>query len=88
VLLDLHPEATLPLTVYELRAPKAGCPPLSDLHLEPTEDGRGIRLRIRIPNGQPAAAYAGVIVDEGGTVRGTLTVRLGRHAPDAPNAEN
>lgn len=78
VMLDLHPHASaVPLTVYELHAPKRDHPPLTDLDLGPARDGHGVRLRLHVPHGQPAGVYAGVVVDETGTVRGTLTVRLG-----------
>lgn len=83
VALDLHPHARGPLLVYELHAPQRSSPPLADVHLDDVESGRPATLRLRVPPGQPAGQYAGVVVDGAGNVRGTLAVRLGEPSRDS-----
>jgi len=84
VTLDLQPRARdWPLTVYALRAPDPTCPPLTDVALEPAKDGRGVRIRLRVPPGQPAGQYSAVVVDSKGMPCGTLAVRVGDAAREA-----
>jgi hypothetical protein len=75
VVLDLRPEAAgAALIVHDLRAAAADVPRLTDVVLEP---GDPPRLRLRVPDDQPAAVYHGVVIDErGNRAVGTVTVQV------------
>jgi len=69
------------LSVPPLRALNNGKPELHDIRLE-TENDRYV-LRIRIPDGQPAGLYSGVIVEaRTGEPCGTLAIQVGRSASE------
>jgi hypothetical protein len=77
VSLDLRPGATgATLVVHALRAVEPGKPPLADVAVVPP-DGGPPRIRVRVPSGQPAGAYHGLVLDAA-TNRplGALTVRV------------
>ena len=79
VILDLHPQSEkLPLGTHGLSAVDPKKPPLTDIAFEPGFDHGAIRLRVRVPDGQPPDTYTGVIVDKRtNQPRGTLSVRVG-----------
>lgn len=79
VTLDLRPTAgTGPLIVHALRDAEVEKPPLRDVAVEPATGDGPSRVRVRVPAGQPAGTYHGLIVDEA-TNRpvGSVSVRLG-----------
>jgi hypothetical protein len=60
-----------------LHAVDSSKPALSDISLAPDEVPDRIKLRLRIPESQPAGTYSGVIVNrESGEARGTLSIRI------------
>ena len=60
-----------------LNAVDSSKPALSDISLVPDEVPGRIKLRLRIPESQPAGTYSGVIVNrESGEARGTLSIRI------------
>jgi hypothetical protein len=74
VSLDLRPQAANGrVTVQSLRAVDGDKPRLSDVAVEDSEGA--MTLRIRVPEGQPAGIYTGLIVDEA-TSRPVGTVNL------------
>ncbi len=75
VSLDLRPEAAgVPLVVHDLRAAAPDLPRLTGVVLEP---GDPPRLRLRVPDDQPAGVYHGVVVDERTSrALGTVSVRV------------
>lgn len=78
VTLDLHPHLEkYSLATYDLRAVDPEKPPLTDITFESSPDPGPVRLRIRVPDGQPPDIYTGVIVDKTTNLpRGTLSVRI------------
>jgi hypothetical protein len=79
VSLDLRSANGETLTVPPLRAADDGKPPLTDIGFH-TREGRPV-LRIKIPNGQPADTYSGVVVDAGThQPKGTLCVSVREEA--------
>lgn len=76
--LELKPGAAgRPLAVPGLHALEADKPPLTAVTFEPAGSEGGACLRIRVPDGQAAGRYAGVVVDQqSGEPVGTLSVRL------------
>jgi hypothetical protein len=78
VTLDLRPDATgLRLIVHALRAVDPERPRLSDVGIRPGADGQPATLWIRVPPGQPAGVYSGLIVDEqSNRPVGTLSLRI------------
>jgi hypothetical protein len=77
--LDLRSANGATLTVPPLRAADDGKPPLTDIAFHAGE-GRSV-LRIRIPKGQPADTYSGVVVDAGThQPKGTLCVSVREEA--------
>jgi hypothetical protein len=65
------------LVALELNAVDSRKPALKDISFVPDNVRGGARLRIRIPETQPAGTYSGVIVNrESGETRGTLSIRL------------
>ena len=82
VTLELNEPVSATLTVPALRALDPDTPPLRDVRFE-AGPGRPA-LRIRVPRGQPAGVYSGVIVD-GATnqPRGTLCIRLNAEEEEA-----
>ncbi len=79
VTLDLRPAAGAGrLIVHALRDAEVEKPPLRDVAVEPATNGGPSRVRVRVPPGQPAGTYHGLIVDEA-TNRpvGSVSVRLG-----------
>jgi hypothetical protein len=75
VSLDLRSADGAALTVPPLRAADDGKPPLTDIGFHARE-GRSV-LRIKIPKGQPADTYSGVVVDAGThQPKGTLCVSV------------
>jgi hypothetical protein len=82
VSLDLRSATGALLTVPALRAVDDTKPPLTEIGFHGRE-GRSV-LRIRIPKGQPADTYSGVIVDAGThQPKGTLCVSVWEEAPSA-----
>src|SRR5207244_12403041 len=75
VALDLRPEAAgATLVVHALRDATGTLPRLSGVVLE---TGERPRLRLSVPDDQPAGAYHGVVVDpRSGVAVGTVTVRI------------
>jgi hypothetical protein len=68
--------ATAALTTHGLHAPPAlGAPAITDVTLAIDDAGR-VAVRIAVPDTQPAGAYVGAIVDERGSIAGTLSVRV------------
>jgi hypothetical protein len=64
------------LTTHGLHAPPAlGAPPLTEVALAVDSDGR-LRVRVEVPDTQPAGAYVGAVVTSSGDAIGTLAVRL------------
>jgi hypothetical protein len=60
-----------------LKAVDSSKPALSDISLVPDEIPGRIKLRLRIPESQPAGTYSGVIVNrDSGEARGTLSIRI------------
>jgi hypothetical protein len=79
VSLDLRAANGATLTVPPLRAADDGKPPLTDIGFH-IREGRPV-LRIKIPNGQPADTYSGVVVDAGThQPKGTLCVSVREEA--------
>jgi hypothetical protein len=79
VTVDLRPEfARSSLVAHALRAVDPDLPPLTGVAIEPESDDGPLIVRIRIPDGHPAASYSGVVVEER-TSRpaGTICVQLG-----------
>lgn len=78
VTLDLQPDATgLPLIVHALRAVDPEKPRVSDVAVRPGADGQPATLWIRVPPGQPAGVYSGVIIDaQSSRPVGTLHLRI------------
>jgi hypothetical protein len=77
--LDLRFANGATLTVLPLRAADESKPPLADIGFHVLE-GRSV-LRIRIPKGQPADTYSGVVVDAGThQPKGTLCVSVREEA--------
>ncbi len=80
VTLDLRPDAAAgtPI-VHALRDADVDKPPLRDVVVEPSSGDGPARVRVRVPPGQPAGTYHGLIVDEA-TNRpvGSVSVRLER----------
>jgi hypothetical protein len=78
VTLDLRPGAAAgTLIVHALRDADVDKPPLRDVAVEPSPGDGPARVRVRVPPGQPAGTYHGLIVDEA-TNRpvGSVSVRL------------
>lgn len=81
VSLDLKPHTTgRRLVLQSLRAVDPDKPRLSDVAIEDVGPDESLTLRIRVPAGQPAGVYNGLIVDEQ-TSRPVGTVSL-RIAPE------
>jgi hypothetical protein len=79
VSLDLRSAVGATLTVPPLRAADDGRPPLTDIGFH-TLEGRSV-LRIKIPKGQPAGTYSGVVVDSvTHQPKGTLCVSVREEA--------
>jgi len=78
VTLDLRPDATdRQLIVHALRAVDPDKPRLSDVGIRPGADGEPATLWVRVPPGQPAGVYSGVIVDQQSSRPvGTLSLRI------------
>jgi hypothetical protein len=79
VTLDLRPAAgSGTLIVHALRDAEVDKPPLRDVTVERAAGDGPSRVRVRVPPGQPAGTYHGLIVDEA-TNRpvGSVSVRLG-----------
>lgn len=79
VSLDIRPSAAnCRLLVHALRAVDPDKPRLTEVSFEAGADDEPPRLRIRVPAGQPAGVYSGLIIDEQ-TSRpaGTVSVRIG-----------
>lgn len=79
VTLDLRPAAGAgPLIVHALRDAEVEKPPLRDVRVEPAAGDGPSRVCVRVPPGQPAGTYHGLVVDEA-TNRpvGSVSVRLG-----------
>jgi len=76
--LDLRPEAaSARLVVHALRAVDPEKPRLTDVVLVPATPNEPVRLRIRVPDDQPAGVYTGLLIDERTSQRvGTLSVRI------------
>ena len=65
------------LVALGLSAVDSRKPVLRDISLVPDEGADRVKLRLRIPEGQPPGTYSGVIVDrETGETRGTLSIRI------------
>lgn len=78
VTLDLRPAAAASTVIaHALRDAEVAKPPLRDVQVEPASSGGPARVRVRVPPGQPAGTYHGLIVDEA-TNRpvGSVSVRL------------
>ena len=78
VSLDIRPNAAgRQLLVHALRAVDPDKPRLTEVTFHAGSDGEPPRLRIRVPAGQPAGIYSGLIIDEQ-TSRpaGTVSVRI------------
>jgi hypothetical protein len=78
VSLDIRPSAAkLPLLVHALRAVDPDKPRLTEVTFDAGSDDEPPRLRIRVPAGQPAGVYSGLLIDEQ-TSRpaGTVSVRI------------
>jgi hypothetical protein len=78
VQLDLSapPSGDGALATHGLHAPPAlGAPPLTEVAIAVDPDGR-LRVRVDVPDTQPAGAYVGAVVGSGGDAVGTLAVRL------------
>lgn len=78
VQLDLSatPSSDGPLATHGLHAaPALGAPPLTEVAIAVDGDGR-LRVRVDVPDTQPAGAYVGAVVGSGGDAVGTLAVRL------------
>jgi hypothetical protein len=78
VTVDLEPGTNgRALTVQALRATDPDKPRLTDVRLEPAAGVEPATLIVRIPDGQPADRYGGIVVDAAsGRLAGTVTVRL------------
>lgn len=65
------------LVALGLSAIDSSKPPLTNIGIVPDEILGRVKLRIRIPDGQPSGAYSGVIVNrDSGETRGTLSIRI------------
>ncbi len=78
VTVDLHPNAHVQtLGTSGLYAAEPNKPPLTDITFEPSFIAGQVLVRIRIPEGQAADVYSGVIVDKKTNLpQGTLSVRI------------
>jgi len=78
VSLDVRPQAVgRRLIVQSLRAVTEDTPRLSDVTIETTDADTPLTLRIRVPAGQPAGVYNGLIVEEeSGKPMGTVSLRI------------
>ncbi len=76
--LDLHTpgDVALPLAAVGLQSLE-GHTALTEITFEPGVVREGVRLRLRIPDDQPAGFYTGVVFDQRtGQSQGTLSVRV------------
>lgn len=79
VLMELVPNSdTQSLVALALSSVAPGKPTLTQVSfVQDKAEGR-VKLRVQIPDKQPAGTYAGVVVDRNsGEARGTLSVRIG-----------
>jgi hypothetical protein len=78
VSLELKPgSAARALAAHALRALEEDKPALADVACEGSRDGGLVTVRLRVPDGQPAGLYTGVIADrQTGEPVGTLSARL------------
>lgn len=75
---EMHPSAT-PFTPQTdaLRSADGQAPPLAGIQFMPHPSGKGLMLRIEIPDDQPAGTYSGVVLDvDNHEPRGTVCVRI------------
>jgi hypothetical protein len=76
VQLDLTAPHDGALATHGLHAPPAlGAPALTEVALTVDGDGR-LRIRVEVPDTQPAGAYVGAVVTSSGDAIGTIAVRL------------
>jgi hypothetical protein len=76
VQLDLTAPHGGALATHGLHAPPAlGAPALTEVALTVDGDGR-LRVRVEVPDTQPAGAYVGAVVTSSGDAIGTIAVRL------------
>jgi hypothetical protein len=76
VCVELHGSAGAEsIQIRELVSTDGSSPPLSDMQIEPNSQGRGVTLRISVPDGQPAGVYNGLLIDRS-THRACGTVSL------------
>jgi hypothetical protein len=77
--LDLRPRSLgLALRIHDLRAPEADKPRLEHVTIAADAEQERVKVSVRVPEGQPAGVYSGIILDERTSLpRGTLTVRIG-----------
>lgn len=78
VSVDLKPGAAgRCLATHGLRALESEKPPLTEIAFATERAGGPAVLRLRVPEGQPAGLYTGVVIDQqSGEPLGTLTARL------------
>lgn len=78
VSVELRPNSEVEsLVSLGLNAIDSSKPALRDISLVPDEVPGRIKLRLRIPEGQPPGIYSGVIVNrDSGETRGTLSIRI------------
>ena len=78
VSLDLRPEAgARPMSLQSLRAADAAKPRLSDVSISRAGADEPYVLRVRVPAGQPAGVYNGLIVEEeSGLPVGTVSLKV------------
>jgi hypothetical protein len=78
VSVDLRPNSEAKsLVALGLHSVDSGKPTLTDIRFVPDEATNRIKLRIGVPENQPAGTYSGVIVyRDSGETRGTLSIRI------------
>jgi hypothetical protein len=86
VSVDLQPQpAGRALRILDLRAADADLSRLRDVGIQGATADEPVRIRIRVPRGQPPGTYTGVILDDESSVpRGTLCLRIGPRPAEGP----
>jgi hypothetical protein len=78
ITVDLHKQGCTEFQVLDLRSERGRARRIRGTALE-ARDGRGLRLRLAVPDTQPAGTYHGVILDPAADCAvGTVTLRIRR----------
>jgi hypothetical protein len=78
VIVDIRPgPAGRRLIAHDLRAPGGDHSRIQNVTIEVRPEDRRVSVRLRIPPGQPAGTYSGLVLDEEESIpRGTLCVKV------------